>query len=145
MVVKQIGAMTGDQNLRVLSRVPEAVDEDLGGRRVKRDFGLFYADESAIGSSVPGTLEQGHEHTERTQRAVGHVVGEESPGVLCAPNLLPEFEGLSRAYQPSPDAGDARHDLSQVCLDSLDELGREIGQDARHVASITLQEVTRIG
>ena len=129
----------------MLSRVPEAVDEDLRSRRVKRDFRPFYADESAIGGSVPGTLEQGYEHTERPQRAVGHVVGEESPGVLRAPNLLPEFEGLSRADQPSPDAGDARHDLSQVCLDPLDKLGREIGQDACHVASITLQEVTGIG
>ena len=137
--------MTGDQNLRVLGRVPEAVDEDLGSRWVERDFRLFYADQSAIGSAVPGALEQCHEHTERPERAVGHVVGEESPGVLRAPNLLPELEGLARAYRPPPNAGDAGHDLSQVCLDSLDELGWEIGQYARHVASITLEEVTGIG
>ncbi|MDE0218445.1 MAG: hypothetical protein OXJ90_04160 [Spirochaetaceae bacterium] len=125
LVVEQLQAVTGDQNLRVLRRVPEAVDEDLGSRRVKRDFGLFYAHESAVGSSVPGTLEQGHEHAERTQRAVGHVVGKESPGVLRAPNLLPEFESLSRANQPPPDAGDARHDLPRYAsMRSMNSGGR---------------------
>ena len=67
--VEQFRAMAGHQNLTVLRRVPEAVDEDFGSLRMERDFRLFYADESAFGGSIPGTLEQGHEHAERPQCA----------------------------------------------------------------------------
>src|SRR5262245_30227050 len=112
---------------------------------MKRTLGLLDANQGNR-HAVAG-LVQRQKHTERANRAVGHVLWVEPPWVLGTVDMLPELDRLGRTERLLLDVDDTRRHLAEI----LDEPSLQVRkrtqprQHARDVGAIALQQMPGIG
>ena len=90
--IQQIRTVAGDHHLYAFARFQQHVRQYSRRRGMESAFRFLDADQERIGRLHAHALIQRHQHPRNTQGSIRYVVGEESPGMLVATNLLAKLE-----------------------------------------------------
>ena len=141
-VIQQVGAVAGHNDLGLPGGTGQRLTQCRAGSWVQCGLGLFNTYQR--GGEVPVALEEGGQHAERAQCAIGHVLGFEAPRRAVS-YVLPEFQGLLAADLLALNTVNHRHHNAQILLDGIqlsitDTL--QVAYDTGNVLALFLEELS---